>query len=271
MRDPAVTLIHGDSAEMACIGAAEAHLIITSPPYFPPEVEDELCRPRKQHRDLMGTWERIEKFARGLDPVFAEMARVIGRTGVCCIETRDIVYGEFRLPLAALHASMAQRHDLWVRSSLQFRSTGIKPTHLPGFVMRPALGTFKVLSTSTMLICSHPDWSPSRRVPLSISRRSALQLVEPHWLVPPARHGRIHRHQSPPELVRRLIELFTVPGDLVVDPFAGSGQVLGMARDLGRRAIGYERDPACHQSAMNAVLRGTGVRWSRQDLLNGRR
>jgi len=35
----------------------------------------------------------------------------------------------------------------------------------------------------------------------------------------------------------------TEPGDLVCDPFAGSGTVLIAAQDLGRRVIGFEIDP----------------------------
>ena len=36
------------------------------------------------------------------------------------------------------------------------------------------------------------------------------------------------------------IKLFTKPGDLVLDPFAGSGTTVHVARELGRNAIGIE-------------------------------
>ena len=44
-----------------------------------------------------------------------------------------------------------------------------------------------------------------------------------------------------------LIEHYTKPGDLVLDPFAGSGTVLLAAFLLGRRAIGYEIDPGHYE------------------------
>lgn len=51
-----------------------------------------------------------------------------------------------------------------------------------------------------------------------------------------------HRTGKPPGLLRELIELFSDPGDLVLDPFMGGGPTLVAARDLGRRAVGIERD-----------------------------
>lgn len=49
---------------------------------------------------------------------------------------------------------------------------------------------------------------------------------------------------KPPDLVTTLIELFSDPGDLVLDPFAGVGTTLLCARAAGRYAIGIERDEA---------------------------
>ena len=49
---------------------------------------------------------------------------------------------------------------------------------------------------------------------------------------------------KPPELVAQLIELFSNPGDLILDPFAGVGTTLLQARALGRVAVGIEQDEA---------------------------
>lgn len=51
-----------------------------------------------------------------------------------------------------------------------------------------------------------------------------------------------HKTAKPLKLVRRLVEQFTDPGELVIDPFMGSGTSLRAAKDLGRRAIGIEID-----------------------------
>nr|WP_269763531.1 site-specific DNA-methyltransferase [Candidatus Endomicrobium trichonymphae] len=44
----------------------------------------------------------------------------------------------------------------------------------------------------------------------------------------------------PTEIVRRCVKLFTFEGDLVLDPFAGSGTTLKVAKELNRNYVGYE-------------------------------
>jgi len=51
---------------------------------------------------------------------------------------------------------------------------------------------------------------------------------------------KIHPTQKPVELLKKLIEIFTDPGDVVIDPCAGSGSTLVAAERLGRKAYGFE-------------------------------
>jgi site-specific DNA-methyltransferase (adenine-specific) len=44
-------------------------------------------------------------------------------------------------------------------------------------------------------------------------------------------------------LLRRLVEACTEPGDLVLDPYAGSGTMLAVCRQMGRRAVGIDSSP----------------------------
>jgi site-specific DNA-methyltransferase (adenine-specific) len=50
----------------------------------------------------------------------------------------------------------------------------------------------------------------------------------------------MHPNEKPIDLPGRFISWHTVPGDLVLDPFMGSGTTLRAAKDLGRKAIGIE-------------------------------
>ena len=51
-----------------------------------------------------------------------------------------------------------------------------------------------------------------------------------------------HEWQQGKEELRQIFEPFTDPGDTVLDPFMGSGTVLDMAREMGRKAIGFDID-----------------------------
>jgi DNA modification methylase len=52
-----------------------------------------------------------------------------------------------------------------------------------------------------------------------------------------------HKCHKPEPLAKTQIEMCTNPGDLVLDLFAGSGQIAITARDLGRPFVSVERDP----------------------------
>jgi DNA modification methylase len=64
---------------------------------------------------------------------------------------------------------------------------------------------------------------------------------------------RPHPTVKPLALMEALIRDFTDPGDLVVDPFAGSGTTGVAAKRLGRRFIGWERDPKYHAIAEKRI------------------
>jgi site-specific DNA-methyltransferase (adenine-specific) len=53
-------------------------------------------------------------------------------------------------------------------------------------------------------------------------------------------HEKIHPTQKPVALLEKLISIFTDPGDVVIDPVAGSGSTLIAASNLGRKGYGFE-------------------------------
>lgn len=60
---------------------------------------------------------------------------------------------------------------------------------------------------------------------------------------------KIHPTQKPVELLKTLIEIFTDPGDVVIDPCAGSGSTLVAAERCGRRGFGFEIKKDFHTAA----------------------
>lgn len=60
------------------------------------------------------------------------------------------------------------------------------------------------------------------------------------WTRDSSDYPKIHPSQKPVTLLKRLIEIFTDPGDVVIDPCAGSGSTLRAAKELGRNSYGFE-------------------------------
>ena len=64
----------------------------------------------------------------------------------------------------------------------------------------------------------------------------------------------LHPTQKPVSVLKRLIEIFTDPGDVVIDPVAGSGTTLRAAEELGRKAIGFEVSTKYYKAAIERML-----------------
>lgn len=67
-------------------------------------------------------------------------------------------------------------------------------------------------------------------------------------------YPKIHPTQKPVNLLKRLIEIFTDPGDVVIDPVAGSGTTLRAAYELGRHSYGFEVDKNFYNQAKEKML-----------------
>nr|DAW03923.1 MAG TPA: adenine-specific methyltransferase [Caudoviricetes sp.] len=65
---------------------------------------------------------------------------------------------------------------------------------------------------------------------------------------------KIHPAQKPVGLLKKLIEVFTDPGDVVIDPCCGSGSTLRAAVESGRSAYGFEIDRNFYERAKNEML-----------------
>ena len=63
----------------------------------------------------------------------------------------------------------------------------------------------------------------------------------------------VHPTEKPILLMEQLVRLFTDPGETILDPFAGSGTTGVAAIRLGRKFIGWERDPKYHAIAMKRL------------------
>ena len=75
------------------------------------------------------------------------------------------------------------------------------------------------------------------------------------WNIPiiPTWAHRDHKNEKPVALMEKCLRVFTSPGELVCDPFAGSGTTGVACLRLGRRFVGWERDPKYHAIAVKRL------------------
>ena len=67
-------------------------------------------------------------------------------------------------------------------------------------------------------------------------------------------YPKIHPTQKPVALMKRLIEVFTDPGDVVIDQCAGSASTLRAAHEMERNAYGFEISKDFYKRAMEEML-----------------
>ncbi len=128
------------------------------------------------------------------------------------------------------------------------------------------------MATNPIAIRKSPDrFFPDEVIPESERRGQAIMIDDqpcqprrPSWPIPdvldfPYSSNRLHPTQKPIEALTPLVEAFTRPGDLVLDPFCGSGSTLEAAQQLGRDWIGIELSNRHYQTARRRLAHGNGA------------
>jgi DNA modification methylase len=66
-------------------------------------------------------------------------------------------------------------------------------------------------------------------------------------------HPPVHPFEKPLSLIERLVRIYSNPGDTVFDPFMGSGSTIKASLNLGRQAIGCERDQKTFTATLHSI------------------
>jgi modification methylase len=100
------------------------------------------------------------------------------------------------------------------------------------------------------------------------------------WLIPicsgaerlkDADGAKLHPTQKPEGLLHRVLIASSKPGDVVLDPFFGSGTTGAVAKKLGRRFIGVERDPGYAEAARARIAAAAPIDAQALELMRGKK
>ncbi len=228
-----------DSRDMSELADSSVHLVLTSPPYYVGlEYEKDLS---------------FEEHQAMLQAVFAECARVLVPGGVVFLNFGDIHnYGSRNggapevLPMGGFYNDLLRKHGLRLTDTLIWeKNLNWDSCQQVMYSGRCPHTSYRTLNNSEYLWVFRKDGK--REVPLDLEYESRLtkeewkELVPGVWKIRSVPSQDKHPAQFPEALVERAVRMFSYKGDVVLDPFLGSGTTVKVARALGRNGIGYER------------------------------
>jgi DNA modification methylase len=254
MSEAEYQLVCADSSRMDMIQDDEADLVLTSPPYFPDSVLGQLESPREKQRNYSEVQSAVFGYGRGLEPVFREISRITRPGRAVVLQTKDLRFGGSLIALSSLHIEMMEAVGFRLVTRILWQKPFLPRDPTRSFQRHPAVGIFRSPPVEQFLVFGLKGELHGRLSMPDLSQEELAECCSAVWTLPPARERLAHRYASPPRALRRLIALYSERTDLVVDPFLGHGTTVKAALQLGRRAIGYDIDPASVRTADDLIL-----------------
>jgi len=259
----AAACLVGDARQMPEVADGSVALVVTSPPYFAgKDYEAELAA-----EGVPGSYlEYLEL----LTEVFAECVRTLEPGGRMAVNVANLGRRPYRSLAADVIGILQDRLGLLLRGEIIWqKAQGASGSCAFGSYRSAANPVLRDL-TERVVVASKGRFDRARSVKQrraeglpwrsTMTAEDFLELTTDVWQIAPERASRVgHPAPFPVELPERLIRLYTYEGDLVLDPFMGSGSTLVAAARLGRRAVGYDLDPTYVELARARLAAETGV------------
>jgi site-specific DNA-methyltransferase (adenine-specific) len=248
-----------DARDMHELPDNSVALVVTSPPYFAGKAYEEALGEGHIPSDYVAYLEM-------LGDVFRECARVLEPGGRIAVNVANLGRKPYRSLSADVTHLLQDRLGLLLRGEVIWQKAR-------GAGGNCAWGSFQSATnpvlrdlTERVIVASKGRFDRARpaaaRSAAGLPHRSTigkdrfLDLTLDLWEFPTESATRVgHPAPFPVELPRRFIDLYTFEGDLVLDPFMGSGSTGVAAAQSGRHFVGYDTDAAYASAALERIAR----------------
>ena len=256
----------GDSRAMTQLPDSSVALVVTSPPYFA----------GKEYETALGQGHIPKNYVDYLEmltEVFAECARVLEPGGRMAINVANLGRKPYRSLAADIIHILQDRLGLLLRGEIVWQKAhGAGGSCAWGSFQSAANPVLRDL-TERVVVASKGRFDRAltrrererRNLPsvVTIFKDDFMEATTDLWDIPPESATRVgHPAPFPVELPQRLIELYTSRGDVVVDPFSGSGSTAVAALRSGRHFVAYDTDEDYVRASRKRIEREQQVRES---------
>lgn len=223
------------------------HLAITSPPYW--QLKD------YGTDNQIGFHDSYESYINNLNLVWKECYRALHNGCRLCVNIGDqfaraVYYGRYKvIPIREEIIKFCENIGFDYMGAIIWQKVTTSNTTGGGVQMGsypyPRNGILKLDYEFILVFKKLGDAPRPTKEQKELSKMTPLEwntFFAGHWNFAGARQNN-HIAMFPEELPRRLIKMFSFPGEVVLDPFAGSGTTSLAAKNLDRNSVGFEINP----------------------------
>ncbi len=241
------SIVVADSRDLSQIEKNSVSLTVTSPPYHNAINYDDHQTSQKWYRGTVGV--PVEGWLEEMKQVFSQVYHVTKPGGYCCIVIgNEIIEEKTKLPLPAMLSVELTRDEIgwkFFEEIIWNKVTGGKK-RFRVTVQHPYPTYYypNIMHEQIIILRKRPFHNvKDKKSRLKIGNIMKKEVANSVWHIAPVppSYRKFHPAAFPEEIPYRLIQLYSNAGDLVLDPFVGSGQTTKMARFLKRRYIGVDK------------------------------
>jgi site-specific DNA-methyltransferase (adenine-specific) len=249
-------------------------LIYLDPPFFTQKKHSLKSRENKTHYEFEDSWESLDHYISFMRVRLIQMKRVLKTNGALFLHCDTYASHHLRVLLDEIFGvGNFNSEIIWTYKRWTNASRGLIPAHQTiyyytkskDYTFNTLFGAYsETTNVDQILQLRQRDkdgvtkYLTNEFGEIQFSDKKAGVPLGDTWEIPflnPKARERVgYPTQKPLLLLERIIELASNPGEIVLDPFCGSGTTLVAAKLLGRNFIGYDRSQAAVELAKSRIM-----------------